>query len=128
MAAGLAQTAENDRPQVAIVVAGQQLSSPPSSSVPARSPPTRAPSCASRRTTADQLGVTHVLAASGYDEVITVGVDRRIAIAPVAARYPETRFVEALREHAEVGPGSNRSSSSGCATLPRWRDAKTTAG
>ena len=35
-----------------------------------------------------------MLAASRYDKVITIGVDRRIAIAPVAARFPETRFVE----------------------------------
>ena len=41
-----------------------------------------------------KLGVTHLLAASGYDQVKTVGVDRRIAIDPVAARFPETRFVE----------------------------------
>jgi basic membrane lipoprotein Med (substrate-binding protein (PBP1-ABC) superfamily) len=47
------------------------------------------------KSTADQLGVTHVLAAQGYDTVVTVGVDRRTAIAPVAKRYPETRFVEA---------------------------------
>ena len=44
---------------------------------------------------ADQLGVTHMLAARGYDEVVTVGVDRRTAIAPVERRYPDTRFVVA---------------------------------
>ena len=44
---------------------------------------------------ADQLGVTLMLAARGYDEVVTVGVDRRTAIAPVQARYPDTRFVVA---------------------------------
>ena len=46
-------------------------------------------------TNADQLGVTLMLAARGYDEVVTVGVDRRTAIAPVARRYPQTRFVVA---------------------------------
>src|SRR3954447_25684619 len=35
------------------------------------------------RALAEQLGVTHMLAAQGYDVVVTVGVDRRIAIAPV---------------------------------------------
>jgi Zn-dependent alcohol dehydrogenase len=46
------------------------------------------------RTTADQLGVTHMLAAQRYDEVLTIGLDRRSAIDPVAERYPHTRFVE----------------------------------
>ena len=44
---------------------------------------------------AEQLGVTVMLAARGYDEVVTVGVDRRTAIAPVQAHYPDTRFVVA---------------------------------
>lgn len=47
------------------------------------------------KTSAEQLGVIHVLAARGYDEVVTVGVDRRTAIAPVAEKYPRTRFVAA---------------------------------
>jgi basic membrane lipoprotein Med (substrate-binding protein (PBP1-ABC) superfamily) len=46
-------------------------------------------------TNAEQLGVTVMLAARGYDEVVTVGVDRRTAIAPVQRRYPDTRFVVA---------------------------------
>ncbi len=46
-------------------------------------------------TTADQLGVTHYFAARGYDTIVTVGVDRRIAIAPVADHYPGVRFVAA---------------------------------
>jgi basic membrane lipoprotein Med (substrate-binding protein (PBP1-ABC) superfamily) len=94
VAAGLAQTAENDRPKVAIVVAGQAADQP---SVVERARKLAADTDAQLRvprTTADQLGVTHLLAASGYDKVITVGVDRRVAITPVAARYPETRFVE----------------------------------
>ena len=47
------------------------------------------------RTSGEELGVTHQLAALGYDTVITVGIDRRVAIAPVAAQYPGTRFVAA---------------------------------
>ena len=46
-------------------------------------------------TNAEELGVTLMLAARGYDEVVTVGVDRRTAIAPVERRYPNTRFVVA---------------------------------
>jgi basic membrane lipoprotein Med (substrate-binding protein (PBP1-ABC) superfamily) len=94
VAAGLAQTAETDQPKVAIVVAGQAAQQP---AVVERARALAAEQGAQLRvprTTADQLGVTHLLAASGYDEVITVGVDRRVAIAPVAARFPDTRFVE----------------------------------
>ena len=44
---------------------------------------------------AEQLGVVHMLAARGYDTVVTVGVDRHSAIAPVAEKYPRVRFVAA---------------------------------
>ena len=47
------------------------------------------------RTTAEQLGVVHMLAARGYDTVVTIGVDRRSAIAPVSEKYPHVRFVAA---------------------------------
>jgi hypothetical protein len=91
-----ALTAEGDQPKVAVVVGGQAAEQP---SVVAR-----ARDIATRRgaqlrvthTTADTLGATHLLAAASYDEVLTIGVDRRIAIDPVAARFPNTRFV-ALR-------------------------------
>ncbi len=43
----------------------------------------------------DQLGATHLLAASGYEEIVTVGVDEKIAVAPVKQHYPGTRFVTA---------------------------------
>jgi basic membrane lipoprotein Med (substrate-binding protein (PBP1-ABC) superfamily) len=94
VAAGLAQTAENDRPQVAIVVAGQAADQPAVVERARKLAEDQGAQLRVPRTTADQLGVTHLLAAAGYDTVITVGVDRRVAIAPVAARYPETRFVE----------------------------------
>jgi hypothetical protein len=45
------------------------------------------------RTPTEALSVTHLLAAQGYDTVITDGIDERIAVAPVAERYPATRFV-----------------------------------
>jgi hypothetical protein len=47
------------------------------------------------KTSAEQLGVIHMLAARGYDKVVTVGVDRRTAVAPVAGKYPHVRFVAA---------------------------------
>jgi basic membrane lipoprotein Med (substrate-binding protein (PBP1-ABC) superfamily) len=94
VAAGLAHTAESDRPKVAIVVAGQAAEQPAVVERARRLASDTGAQLRVPRTSADQLGVTHVLAASGYDEVITIGVDRRVAIDPVAARYPDTRFVE----------------------------------
>jgi hypothetical protein len=44
------------------------------------------------RTAAEQLAVTHLLAARGERTVIGVGLDHRVAVAPVAKRYPGTRF------------------------------------
>jgi hypothetical protein len=96
VAVGMAQSAPT-QPKVAYVVAGDAAEQPASI---ARVRTLAAREDAQLRithTTADQLGVTHLLAASGYDQVKTVGVDRRIAIEPVAARYPETRFVELAR-------------------------------
>ena len=43
------------------------------------------------RTPTEQLSVTSYFAARGYD-VIAVGLDREIAVDPVAERYPDTRF------------------------------------
>ena len=45
------------------------------------------------RTFTEQLSVTHYVAAQGYTQVVGVGLDRDIAVAPVAAKYPHTRFV-----------------------------------
>jgi basic membrane lipoprotein Med (substrate-binding protein (PBP1-ABC) superfamily) len=88
-----ALTAQGDQPKVAVVVAGHAAEQP---SVVARARDIAADRGAQLRvthTSADELGVTHLLAAQRYDEVLTIGVDRRIAIDPVSARYPDTRFV-----------------------------------
>ena len=45
------------------------------------------------RTPTEQLSVTHYFAAKGYGLVVGVGLDRDVAVAPVAAEYPRTRFV-----------------------------------
>jgi hypothetical protein len=42
-------------------------------------------------TASEQLSLTRYFAARGYD-IVGVGLDRAIAVDPVAARYPETRF------------------------------------
>lgn len=46
-------------------------------------------------TPTEQLSVTHLLAADGYDAVIGVGLDERVAVTPVAERFPGTRFARA---------------------------------
>ena len=43
------------------------------------------------RTPTEQLSVTRYFAARGYD-VVGVGLDRDIAVDPVAERYPDTSF------------------------------------
>jgi basic membrane lipoprotein Med (substrate-binding protein (PBP1-ABC) superfamily) len=45
------------------------------------------------RTSTEQLSVTPSLAASGYRLVVGIGLDRDVAVAPVEAKYPRTRFV-----------------------------------
>jgi hypothetical protein len=47
------------------------------------------------RTATEQLSVTHYFAVRGYRLVVGVGLDRDVAVAPVAARFPRTRFVAA---------------------------------
>ena len=66
---------------------------------PRRSTPPPARSAPSRRrgelritrTPTEQLSVTSYFAARGYD-IVGVGLDREIAVDPVAERYPATRF------------------------------------
>ena len=47
------------------------------------------------RTPTEQLSVTHYFAARGSRLVVGVGLDRDVAVAPVAAKFPHTRFVAA---------------------------------
>jgi basic membrane lipoprotein Med (substrate-binding protein (PBP1-ABC) superfamily) len=51
------------------------------------------------RTATEQLAVTHYFAARGYRLVVGVGLDRDVAVAPVASKYPQTRFVAAAPGH-----------------------------
>jgi basic membrane lipoprotein Med (substrate-binding protein (PBP1-ABC) superfamily) len=51
------------------------------------------------RTSTEQLSVTHYFAAQGYDLVVGVGLDHRVAVTPVAEKYPETTFVSAEPGH-----------------------------
>jgi len=47
------------------------------------------------RTPTEQLSVTHYFAVRGYDIVVGVGLDDRVAVTPVARKFPRTRFVTA---------------------------------
>jgi len=92
VAAALAQTPGGDAPKVAVVVAAER----PDAVKLARAAAEKAGAqLRVPRTTGEALGVTHMLAASGYAAVITVGVDDRTVVAPVTARYPDVRFVAA---------------------------------
>ena len=44
------------------------------------------------RTPTEQLSVTHFFAAKHYDTIVGVNLDRTIAVDPVEAEYPDTRF------------------------------------
>jgi basic membrane lipoprotein Med (substrate-binding protein (PBP1-ABC) superfamily) len=58
------------------------------------------------RTSTEQLSVTAYFAARGYSLVVGVGLDHRVAISPVAAKFPHTRFVSAAP--GEVARALNR--------------------
>jgi hypothetical protein len=47
------------------------------------------------RTPTEQLSVTHYFAVKGYDLVVGVNLDHPVAVTPVAAKFPGTRFVGA---------------------------------
>jgi hypothetical protein len=90
--AGVAQAAGGSSPAhdggVAVVLAGK-AGQRNDLIATAKGVPVRVP-----RSAAEELAVTHLLAARGERTVIGVGLDRRVAVAPVARRYPGMRFVE----------------------------------
>jgi basic membrane lipoprotein Med (substrate-binding protein (PBP1-ABC) superfamily) len=51
------------------------------------------------QTSTEELGVTHLFAARGYDTIVAVDLDRHVSVDPVAERYPGVRFVE-VTSHA----------------------------
>src|SRR3954470_18448127 len=80
MAAGLAQTPGGDHPQVAYVLAGSAAEQPDTIARARAEARSRNAALRVVHTTAEELGVTHMLAARGYATIVTVGVDKRIAI------------------------------------------------
>ena len=89
LVAAVALADTRDTPRVAVVLAGQAaeradlISQVKQAGVDLRVP----------RSAADQLGTTHVLAANRYATVLVVGADVKLALDPVARRYPQTRFI-----------------------------------
>jgi len=93
LAAGSAVAAENgDHTKAAYVVAGEPATQPDTLARIRAEARTHDAQLRIVHTTADELGALHLLAVSGYKEIVTLGVDRRIAIDPVAQRFPHTRF------------------------------------
>jgi hypothetical protein len=89
LVAAVALGSPREKPRVAVVLAGQAAERADLRQQVERAGfELRIP-----RTGADQLGATHLLAAGRYGTVIAVGADRRVAIDPVARRYPGTRFL-----------------------------------
>jgi basic membrane lipoprotein Med (substrate-binding protein (PBP1-ABC) superfamily) len=47
-------------------------------------------------TSTEELGVTHLFAARGYDTIVAIDLDRHVSVDPVAERYPGVRFTSTL--------------------------------
>ena len=89
LVAAVALASPRDKPRVAVVLAGRAAERADlRQQVERAGVELRIP-----RSAADQLGATHLLAAGRYATVIAVGADRRIAVDPVARRYPGTQFL-----------------------------------
>jgi hypothetical protein len=89
LVAAVALASPRDTPRVAVVLAGQAAERADlRQQVERAGVELRIP-----RSAADQLGATHLLAADRFATVIAVGADRRVAVDPVARRYPGTHFL-----------------------------------
>ncbi|HEX6026242.1 MAG TPA: hypothetical protein VFZ00_29885 [Solirubrobacter sp.] len=95
VAAALADTPGDGPPRSVLLVAGEAAENP---RVLAQAKAATDRTGAQLRvvhSTADELGVAHLFAALDYDEIVTVGADRKRAIDPVAKQFPDVRFVNA---------------------------------
>lgn len=92
------RAATGDPPRIAVVVAGRAAGDPAvverAQAVVAS---THGAQAALRvpRTPTEELAVTHMLAVEGYDAVVGIDLDRPVAVAPVARRFPNVWFVAA---------------------------------
>ena len=102
---GAVQTAPASPERRVVVVVDAAAASDPAVLAEARSAVKRAGGEAQLRvprTATEQLSVTHYFAARGYSVVVGVGLNHVVAISPVAARFPDTRFVTVTP--GQVGP------------------------
>jgi hypothetical protein len=92
---GCAQSAQGEQARIVVVIGGRAAERP-ALIAQVRAAAGRAHvQLRVPRTPTEELGVTHLLAAQRYDAVIAVDLDRRVAVDPVAQRYPHVRFVAA---------------------------------
>jgi hypothetical protein len=98
VAAAITQPAAGHRPRVVVVVGGRAAENPAAvARARAAVEGARGAEVQLRvpRTPTEELAVTHFFAVAGYDEIVAVDLDRRVAIAPVARKFPRVRFVTA---------------------------------
>ena len=96
-AASCAGVAEGEQPKVLVVLGGDAAQSPALiqrakdavANATGEEVELRVP-----RTATEELGVTHMAAARHYDTIITVDLNARVSVDPVAERYPTARFVD----------------------------------
>jgi hypothetical protein len=86
--AGADQVGRSAAARPVVVVASPALASDPAAvaAVSSAGAQLRVP-----RSATEQLSVTHLFAARGY-AIVGAGLSRRVAVDPVARRYPATRF------------------------------------
>jgi hypothetical protein len=85
-AGGVAGASAGDSPRHVVVVADAGSAATARAIAERRHAELRLP-----RSPTEQLSVTHLFAARGYT-IVGVGLVRRIAVDPVAARFPRARF------------------------------------
>jgi basic membrane lipoprotein Med (substrate-binding protein (PBP1-ABC) superfamily) len=104
-AAGCVTVAEGGQEKVLVVLGGKAAQSP-ALIEQARDAVSRAGGAEVQlrvpRTATEELGVNHMAAASGYDTIVAVDLDRRISVDPVAQRYPHVRFITTAADAAAV--------------------------
>ena len=55
------------------------------------------------QTSTEELGVTHLFAARGYDKIVAIDLDRHVSVDPVGERYPSVRFLVTSHVGSKAG-------------------------
>ncbi len=97
-AAGCAQAAAEGpkKPKVVVVLGGEAARSPALIDRARRAADRAGAQLRVPRTSTDELGVTHLFAARGYDTIVGIDLDRHVSVDPVAERYPDVHFVTSV--------------------------------